>query len=274
MMNAKAFTLLELLTVAAIVAIIAAFAIPSYMRYVTETKVNAMFSEAEAAKLAVQSQYLKNRTALSSITVDSGDEEYTTTNTDYVQCVTIQGGEVSVVGNSSDFFGKTIWITWTPAEDSGELTWTCRYSDDAAEYLTDIAAACDSDICNEYGSWSAPSTVGSAETVWYFGDLNLSDVTAAFSSNCRIEGTFAGCDDCFNFVNTTTEQRYMDFTLQSTTHNYAGELGGTGWGAEGETWTYDYTYTEVSQSCMSQTRTENTCGSPPAESYLSDSGCT
>lgn len=137
-----AFSLVELLTIIAIIAILAAFAIPSYMRNITETKVNAMLQEAEGARLAVESKFLRNNATVSGITVDSGTMEYTTTNTDFIKCITIQDGVVSVVAKPSSFNSKNIWISWTPSVASGLLTWACANSSDAAEYLSGSAPSC------------------------------------------------------------------------------------------------------------------------------------
>ena len=120
----SAFSLIELLAVVTIVAIIAAFAVPNYINYIAETKVNAMWHQAEAAKMAVESQYLRNNTTVSSITVNSGDKEYTTTtDSDFVKCITIQNGVVSVVGVPAQFNSLNIWVSWTPTVTSGALTW-------------------------------------------------------------------------------------------------------------------------------------------------------
>lgn len=266
-----AFSLLELIAIAAMVSIIAAFAIPNYTRYITETKVNSMWAQAEAAKLAVQSEYYKKYTALGSITANSGTADYTTTNADYVKCITIQGGTVSVVGNSNDFSGKNIWISWTPSLSNDELTWSCSYSSDAAEYVTEH---CSLDSCSEFGAWGTATQVGSSQDIWYFGSLSAAEVSAAFSASCTNFSLWNACSACFDFVNTDTEQRYMDFSLATQTHNYVGSLGSDpDWSGQ-TSWTYDYEFTVVTQKCMSQTRTESTCDPVPAASYTSDASCT
>lgn len=138
----KAFSLLELLVVATIVAIIAAFAIPSYMTHVTRSRVNALWEQAEAAKLIVASKYLKQNVAVNTITVNSGAAEYTTSTDPTVKCITIQTGTVSVVGDPSSFSNKDIWISWVPNTATGEIVWSCLYSEDAAAYLSNLANSC------------------------------------------------------------------------------------------------------------------------------------
>jgi len=138
----SAFSLVEILTVIIIVAIIAAFAVPNYINYLTETKVNSMWHQAEAAKLEVEAQYLKQGTAVSSITVNSGTTEYTTPNADFIKCITIQSGIVSVEGLPTSFSGLNLWISWTPTVSAGAITWACNYSSDAANFMSDASQAC------------------------------------------------------------------------------------------------------------------------------------
>ncbi len=140
--NTKAFSLLELLVVATIVAIIAAFAIPSYLEYSIKTKVSALWSQTEAAKLAVESQYLKQNAVVNTITIDSGTKEYTTSTDARIKCVTIQSGTVSVVGKPDSFSNKNIWVSWIPSTTTGSIIWSCLYSPDAAAYLSNLATSC------------------------------------------------------------------------------------------------------------------------------------
>jgi prepilin-type N-terminal cleavage/methylation domain-containing protein len=140
--RAKAFSLLELLVVATIVAIIAGFSAPSYMTYVRKTRINSLWEQAEPAKLAIESKYLKQNTAVNTITVNSGVTEYTTTTDPDVKCITIQEGTVSVVGDPGSFSNKVIWISWVPNTASGSIVWSCLYSEDSAPYLSNLATSC------------------------------------------------------------------------------------------------------------------------------------
>lgn len=264
------FTLLELLMIAAITAVIAAFSIPSYRNYVTKTKVNALWHQAEAAKLAVESKYLKLDTAVNDITVNSGAAEYTTSNTNFVKCITIQNGTVSVVGDPTKFNGKEIWISWTPTVGAGSINWSCNYSNDTVPYVADTSDTCAVTSCAQYSSWSTPATVNS-QTFWYFGNLTQADVSTAFANNCRTSGTMSGCNSCFNFSSSDTEQRFMEFDLSNFTHNYAGALGSDPDWSSHTSWTYQYEYTVVTQSCMAQTRTAGSCS--VTEPFASDAAC-
>lgn len=265
-----AFSLLELLVIAAIVTVIAAFAIPGYTNYITQTRINALWQQAEAAKLQVESIYLKQNTPVGDISVDSGTTEYTTSNVDFVKCITVQDGVVSVVGEPDKFSDLDIWIAWQPTQTGGALTWSCIYSADAAPYVTNVANTCAVQTCQEYSSWDTPSTLNS-ETFWYFGTLDQGTVSSAFANNCSTIGSMAGCSSCYNFANTSTEQHYMTFDLNYTSYNYQGALGSDPNWSSYSSWSYQYDYTQVTQSCMSQTRTASTCAN--VDPFSNDSAC-
>lgn len=131
-----------MLVVAAIVAVIAAFAVPGYTNFVTQTRVNALWHQAQEAKLAVESMFLKRNQDLATLDVGSGTQLYTTTNVDFVKCITIQNGIISVVGDPDKFNDQSIWVAWQPTTTSGTIEWSCLYSADAAPYVTDPASTC------------------------------------------------------------------------------------------------------------------------------------
>ncbi len=266
-----AFSLLELLGVTAIVIILAAFGIHSYINYVTQSRVDELWGQAEAAKLEVESQFLKNNSASSLITVDSGAAEYTTPTADFVKCVTIQNGEVVVRADPTKFNNKDIWIAWLPNSSSGTLNWTCTYSSDAAAYITDAANACAVNTCNQYSTWGTATAVDSTQTFWYFGTLNSAEVSSAFAQNCQVSGTMTGCAACYNYTNTDTTQRYMNFSLSTTTYNYQGALGTDPNWSSYSSWSYPYTYTVVQQTCMQQTRSTSSCATTTP--YSADPSC-
>lgn len=266
----KAFSLLEILVIAAIVTVIAAIAIPGYTNYILSARINALWQQAEEAKLQVTSMYLKQNMALDSISVDSGSKAFTTTNLDFVKCITIQDGVVGVVGEPTKFNDLDVWIAWTPTESASGLTWTCSYSEDAASYVTDVSNTCGAQTCETYSSWDTASEVNS-ETFWYFGSLTQADVSSAFATNCSTTASMAGCSSCYNFTNTDTTQRYMDFDITYVSYNYQGALGSDPDWSSYSSWSYQYDYTQVTQACMEQTRTATACSN--SFPFGDDSAC-
>ncbi len=266
----SAFSLLELLVIAAIVSVIAAIAIPGYTNYIINTRVNALWQQAEAAKLQVQSRYLKRNVPVNTITVNSGAAEFTTTNVDFVKCITVQDGTVSVVGDPAKFNNQDVWIAWQPTISDEALTWTCTYSEAAAPYVTDVANTCAVQACQQFSSWGTPSQVNS-ESFFYRGQLSQAEVASAFANNCNTTGSMAGCSACYNYDASDTEQRFMDFDLNYVNYNYQGALGSDPNWSSYSSWSYEYTYTEVVQSCMQQTRTTSSCAN--VNPFANDSAC-
>lgn len=266
----RGFSLLELLVVAAIITVLAAFTIPGFLNYVVQTRVNALWQQADAAKLQVASMYLKRDMPVNTINVNSGAAEYTTANVDFVKCITIQNGIVSVVGNPAKFSNKNIWIAWEPTVAGTALNWSCKFSADAAEYVTEVGNTCAAQACQEFSSWGTPTTINT-ETFFYSGTLSQAEVSSAFANNCNTSASMSGCAACYNFVNNDTEQRFMDFTVSNVSYNYQGALGADPNWSSYSSWAYQYNYTQVVQACKAQTRTSNSCAN--VNPFANDPAC-
>src|SRR5450432_3731856 len=121
----KGFTLIELMIVIAIVAILAAIALPAYQDYATRAKVSEVVIMMEPAKLAV-SETASSLGALASITAANSVYSFPGATT-YVSNITITNVTCQVIATSTvPSATGTIALTPLPVTaNSAQLTWTC-----------------------------------------------------------------------------------------------------------------------------------------------------
>jgi len=133
----QAFNLIELLVALVIISTITLMAVPLYQDYKIKTNITAMWAEAKAPKLAVESQYIKHNQALTDINYANGAEDFTSSSLAYVSSISVTNGTVTVTGDASYFANKDIELQWIPSDTDNQLTWTCQYSADAAAYVVE-----------------------------------------------------------------------------------------------------------------------------------------
>jgi len=135
MKKQQGFTLIELMIVVAIIAILAAIALPAYQDYTTRAKISEALVMAAPAKLAV-AETASSMGSLDSVTdVNSGYEFPGATK--YVSGIAVgaTGGVVTVTSTVPNAAGD---ITLTPTKvgtSEAQVTWVCASTDIQAKYL-------------------------------------------------------------------------------------------------------------------------------------------
>jgi len=139
-MTQKGFTLIELMIVVAIIAILAAIAIPAYQDYVVRSQVSEGATLTDGAKTAV-AEYAANRGTMPPTNASAGIAADTSITGSYVSGVKVVNGVITATFKSgapqkanSAIDGKTFVLS--PITTSGgSVAWSCAQSNVAQKYL-------------------------------------------------------------------------------------------------------------------------------------------
>ena len=120
------FTLIELMIVIAIIAILAAIAIPAYQDYAIRSQVSEGIVLASGARVAVW-DYVSNRGRMPTNNSSAGLPSGASINGKFVTDVSVAAGLVTVTfGNRANASITDALLLLSPTQIDGGLNWTCK----------------------------------------------------------------------------------------------------------------------------------------------------
>jgi type IV pilus assembly protein PilA len=133
----RGFTLIELMIVVAIIAILAAIAIPAYQDYIIRAQVSEALSLADAAKVGVW-EFANNHGTFPSNNASAGVSAAASISGNYITSVTISNGAIQMrFGNKANpaLTGAGNYLLLSPSSTGGGIQWVCTGVGIAPRYV-------------------------------------------------------------------------------------------------------------------------------------------
>lgn len=133
--NSSGFTLIELMIVVAIIAILAAIAVPAYQDYTIRAQISEGLTVASGAKNAVW-DFISNTGRLPPSNVSAGLASNTSITGNYVSGVQVGGGSIVItMGNQANVIISGQTLELSPVTGGGSIGWACKSGAIAPKYL-------------------------------------------------------------------------------------------------------------------------------------------
>lgn len=129
------FTLIELMIVVAIIAILAAIALPAYQDYLVRSQLAEGISLSTGARAATW-DFMSNHGRLPPNNASAGLAVNSSITGPYVSSVTVSTAGIDVVfGNEANVAITNLTLHFSPITNGGSLEWRCNSSSIAPQYL-------------------------------------------------------------------------------------------------------------------------------------------